>query len=92
MTGKPGPPRLHPDRIFTIVKLFVDRYPDAKGILERAYELMQWEMGWIEMSTNEHGAMVITCWYGDDREASLASVAELAAALKVWDRQQGLRV
>lgn len=92
VSGKPGPPRLHPDRIFTIAKLFVERYPNAKPLLERARDNMAEWMAWVEVCTNEHDAMVITMWYGDEREKSVAAVAELAEHLKKWDRAQGLRV
>lgn len=94
--GKAGPPRALPDRIFRVAKKFMVRYVDAPGIVERTMERAQEELAWVELKQHdgldgEEPMMVMTCWYGDDRDASLAALDELAAALLSWDRSQGVR-
>lgn len=87
MSTKVQPPRPLPDRVFTIDKRFMERYPNAERIVTEFREHVQDECAWVEGRIDQY-TMSISCWYGDDVKKCKRGMRPLARALTDWDRHK----
>lgn len=84
--GRPKPPRNLPDRVLTLSRDFLTHYPEARAISNRARDRCEDTMAWMEQRI-EPDQMIVSCWYGKDRDEAIGALAELGKALDAWDRE-----